>query len=32
MGLRVYNTLSRTKEDFKPVVPGKVRNTTSSFE
>jgi cysteinyl-tRNA synthetase len=25
MGLRVYNTLSRTKEEFKPVVPGKVR-------
>jgi cysteinyl-tRNA synthetase len=25
MALRVYNTLSRTKEDFKPVTPGKVR-------
>ncbi|MGL4553999.1 MAG: cysteine--tRNA ligase [Gemmataceae bacterium] len=25
MALRVYNTLSRTKEEFKPVVPGKVR-------
>src|SRR5215212_4544043 len=25
MALRVYNTLSRTKEEFRPVVPGKVR-------
>ena len=24
MSLRVYNTLTRTKEDFEPVVPGKV--------
>jgi len=25
MALRIYNTLSRTKEEFKPVTPGKVR-------
>src|SRR6478735_9840112 len=25
MALRVYNTLSRTKEEFKPQQPGKVR-------
>ena len=24
MGIRVYNTLTRKKEPFKPVVPGKV--------
>ena len=24
MGIRIYNTLSRTKEDFEPVSPGRV--------
>ena len=25
MGLKIYNTLTRRKEDFEPIVPGKVR-------
>ncbi len=25
MGLKIYNTLTRRKEDFQPIVPGKVR-------
>ena len=25
MALKIYNTLSRTKEEFKPIEPGKVR-------
>ena len=25
MGLRIYNTLSRQKEDFEPLEPGRVR-------